>query len=159
MVLSAGIIVGVLAVMLLTATGVTGVVLAQPALGPAIRILAVGYMLWLAWMIATAPPLTAGKEAGRPPSFGAGLFLGVGNPKSYAAMSALYSGFVLAAEPGLDIALKLLVLLIMMCGVGVAWLLLGAALTRRFRDPATSRKMNIAFAVLLVASVAFAFLH
>jgi threonine/homoserine/homoserine lactone efflux protein len=47
----------------------------------------------------------------------------------------------------------------MMCGVGVAWLLLGAALTRRFRDPATSRKMNIAFAVLLVASVAFAFLH
>ena len=158
-VLSAGIIIGVLAVMLLTATGVTGVVLAQPALGPAIRILAVAYMLWLAWAIATAPPLAAGKPAGRPPSFGAGLFLGIGNPKSYAAMSALYSGFVLAAQPGLDIALKLSVLLVMLCGVAVAWLLLGAVLTRWFRDPATSRKVNIAFAVLLVASVAFAFLH
>jgi threonine/homoserine/homoserine lactone efflux protein len=159
LVLSAGIIVGVLAVMLLTATGVTGVILAQPALGPAIRILAVAYMLWLAWAIATAPPLTAGREAGRPPSFGAGLFLGVGNPKSYAAMSALYSGFALAEHAELDIALKLTVLLIMLCGVAVAWLLLGAVLTRWFRDPATSRAINIAFAVLLVVSVAFAFLH
>jgi threonine/homoserine/homoserine lactone efflux protein len=158
-VLSAGIIIGVLAVMLMTATGVTGLILAQPALGPAVQILAIAYMLWLAWKIATAPPLTSGGGDGRPPSFGAGLFLGVGNPKSYAAMSALYSGFMLAARPELDIALKLLVLLVMLCGVAVAWLLLGAALTRWFRDPAMSRRINIAFAVLLVASVAFAFLH
>ena len=158
-VLSAGIIVGVLAVMLMTATGVTGLILAQPALGPAAQILAIAYMLWLAWKIATAPPLTSGGEAGRPPSFGVGLFLGVGNPKSYAAMSALYSGFALAVEPQLDIALKLIVLLAMLVVVAVAWLLLGAVLTRWFRDPAMSRTINIAFAVLLVASVAFAFLH
>lgn len=159
MVLSAGIIIGVLAVMLMTATGVTGVILAQPALGPAVQIAAVAYMLWLAWKIATAPPLAGDKPPGRPPSFGAGLFLGIGNPKSYAAMSALSSGFVLASQPQLDIALKLVVLLAMLIVVAVAWLLLGAALTRWFRDPATSRAINIAFAILLVASVAFAFLH
>jgi threonine/homoserine/homoserine lactone efflux protein len=158
-VLSTGIIVGVVAVLLMTATGVTGLILAQPALGPAIQIVAVAYMLWLAWKIATAPPLTAGTESGRPPSFAAGLFLGVGNPKSYAAMSALYSGFVLARQAELDIALKLLVLLVMLCGVAACWLSLGAALTRSFRDPATSRAINIAFAVLLVVSVAFAFLR
>lgn len=159
LVLSAGIIVGVVAVMLMTATGVTALILAQPALGPAIQILAAAYMLWLAWKIATAPPLSAGTQSDRPPSFAAGLFLGAGNPKSYAAMSALYSGFALAQQAELDIALKLLVLLVMLCGVAACWLSLGAILTQRFRDPAASRAINIAFALLLVASVAFAFLR
>jgi threonine/homoserine/homoserine lactone efflux protein len=40
--------------------------------------------------------------------------------------------------------------------VNVAWLLAGAALTRLFRDPRTNRAINVAFAVLLVASVALA---
>lgn len=157
--LAAGIMVGVVAVMLLTASGITGLILAQPALGPAVQVLAAAYMAYLAWRIATAPPLTGGAEEGRPPSFAAGLFLGVGNPKSYAAMSALYSGFVLAQPPALDIALKLVVLLLMLCVVAATWLSLGAALTRWFRDPAASRRINIAFAVLLVASVVFAFLR
>jgi threonine/homoserine/homoserine lactone efflux protein len=37
-------------------------------------------------------------------------------------------------------------------------LLTGAALTRFFRDPRSNRIINVAFAVLLVASVALAFL-
>ena len=156
--LAAGIIVGVEAVMLLTGSGLTGLILAQPALGPAVQIAAAAYMAWLAWKIATAPPLTDGPKS-RAPSFAAGLFLGVGNPKSYAAMSALYSGFTLAAEPVLDVAVKMLVLLAMVVPVNVAWLLLGSALTRWFRDPAMNRAINITFAVLLIASVAFAFLR
>jgi threonine/homoserine/homoserine lactone efflux protein len=156
--LAAGIIVGVEAVMLLTASGLTGLILAQPTLGPAVQFAAAGYMAWLAWKIATAPPLTQA-QSGRTPSFGAGLFLGVGNPKSYAAMSALHSGFTLAAEPTLDVAFKMLVLLAMVVPVNVVWLLLGSALTRWFRDPAMNRAINIAFAVLLIASVAFAFLR
>ncbi|HEX2112955.1 MAG TPA: LysE family transporter [Alphaproteobacteria bacterium] len=157
--LAAGIIVGVQAVMLLTASGLTGLILAQPALGPAVQILAAAYMAYLAWKIATAPPL-AKNQAARPPSFGAGLFLGIGNPKSYAAMSALYSGFTLAVDrPLLDVGLKMLVLFAMVLAVAVAWLLLGSALTRWFRDPATNRAINIAMALLLVASVAFAFLR
>jgi threonine/homoserine/homoserine lactone efflux protein len=157
--LSAGIVVGVEAVMLLTASGLTGLILAQPALGPAVQIAATAYIAFLAWKIATAPPLTQAQSA-RPPSFGTGLFLGVGNPKSYAAMSALYSGFMLAADrPLLDVALKMLVLFAMVVPVNVTWLFLGSVLTRRLRDPAASRAINIGFAVLLVASVAFAFLR
>lgn len=157
--LSAGIIIGVEAVMLLTATGLTGLILAQPALGPAVQLAAAAYIAYLAWKIATAPPLQQAQSA-KPPSFAAGLFLGVGNPKSYAAMSALYSGFMLAPDrPPLDVALKMLVLFAMVVPVNITWLFLGSVLTRWFRDPATSRAINIAFAVLLVASVAFAFLH
>jgi threonine/homoserine/homoserine lactone efflux protein len=40
----------------------------------------------------------------------------------------------------------------------LAWLIAGAALTRFFRDPRTSRAINVTFAVLLIASVALALL-
>jgi threonine/homoserine/homoserine lactone efflux protein len=155
--LSAGIIVGVLAVLLVTASGLTGAVLAQPALGPIVRLAAAVYMLYLAWAIATAPPLAAESGDRRPPSFAAGLFLGVGNPKSYAAMAALFSGFVLADGPAADVAAKALILAAIIALVNVAWLLLGAALTRAFREPRMNRVINVALAVLLLASVAVAF--
>jgi threonine/homoserine/homoserine lactone efflux protein len=58
----------------------------------------------------------------------------------------------------LDAALKAGVLLAIIVAVDVAWLLVGAALTRLFRDPRTNRAINIAFAVLLLASVAAALL-
>jgi threonine/homoserine/homoserine lactone efflux protein len=158
--LAAGIMIGVLAVMLLAASGLTGLILAQPMLGPAVKVLAALYMLWLAFQIATSPPLAQGGPAGRAPSFGAGLFLAFGNPKAYAAMSALATGFTLAAgQPGVDLALKLAVLFVILCAVDAAWLLLGTAMTRFIRSPAAGRAVNIAFAVLLVASVALAFLH
>ena len=155
--LVAGIISGVLTVLLVTAAGLTGLILAQPVIGPAVRLLAVGYMVFLAWAIATAPPLGSDAGADRRPSFLAGVFLGVGNPKAYAAMAALFSGFILSQQDDLDVALKALVLTLIMATGNLAWLLLGSALTRFFRDPGTSRATNVAFAVLLLASVAFAF--
>jgi threonine/homoserine/homoserine lactone efflux protein len=155
--LAAGIIIGVLAVLLLTASGLAGLILAQPTIGPIVKILGALYMAWLAWAIATAPPLAQNAPDARAPSLGAGLFLGVGNPKAYAAMAALVSGFVLALDrPALDVTFKALILLVVIAIVNVAWLLLGAALTRIFRDPKMNRVINVIFAVLLVASVAFA---
>ncbi len=155
--LVAGIIAGVLAVLLVTAAGLAGLILAQPVIGPGVRLLAVGYMIYLAWAIATAPPLGSDAGSERRPSFLAGIFLGVGNPKAYAAMAALFSGFVLSERAGIDVALKVAVLIAIMAIGNLAWLLLGSGLTRFFRDPATSRAVNVAFAVLLLASVAFAF--
>lgn len=157
-VLSAGIIAGVFAVMLLTASGVATFALAQPALGPILKAAAALYMIYLAWRIATAPPLTERTQRRTPPSFGAGIFLGVGNPKTYAAMAALFSGFVLVSgAPAHDAALKMVVVVALMVGVNLLWLLLGAALTRAFRDPRMNRAINIVFAISLLASVAFAF--
>ena len=72
-------------------------------------------------------------------------------------MAALFSGFVLSEQADLDVALKALFLTLIMAAGHLAWLPLGSALTRFFRDPGTSRATNVAFAVLLLASVAFAF--
>ncbi|MGE0094039.1 MAG: LysE family translocator [Alphaproteobacteria bacterium] len=157
-VLSAGIIAGVWAVMLLTATGLAAFLLGEPALGPILKGAAALYMLYLAWRIASAPPLSAGEAKRAPPSFGVGVVLGVGNPKAYAAMAALFSGFTLVrAAPTHDAALKMALVVGIMVAVNLLWLLLGAALTNAFRDSRANRVINIVFALSLLASVAFAF--
>jgi threonine/homoserine/homoserine lactone efflux protein len=151
----AGINAGMVAVMAITATGVVGVLLALPGAGPLVVALAAAYFVYLALRIATAPPLADGAGERREPSFAAGVFLSLVNPKGYAAMAALFSGFVLVGEHlAIDVAAKVAVLAAIIAAVNVAWLVGGAALTRFFRDPAANRAINIAFAVLLIASVA-----
>jgi threonine/homoserine/homoserine lactone efflux protein len=156
--LSAGILIGVLVVMIMTGAGLAGLVLAQPGLGPAVSLLGAAYMLYLAWRIATAPPLTEADPDDSPPGFVAGLFLGFGNPKTYAAMAALFSGFVLVRDRELaDVALKIAVLTGIVLAMNLLWLMIGWALTRAMRTAALARAINVAFAVLLIASVALAF--
>jgi threonine/homoserine/homoserine lactone efflux protein len=130
-----GIIAGVVAVMALVASGLTGLVLALPGTAPIMAALAAAYIVWLAWRIATAPPL--GEQAGaKPPSTVAGFLLALANPKAYAAMAALFSGFALIGErPALDALLKALLLVGIMAAVDLAWLVAGSALTRCFREP------------------------
>jgi threonine/homoserine/homoserine lactone efflux protein len=155
----AGIIVGMVAVMAITAAGVVGVLLALPGVTPVVAALGAAYFAFLAFRIATAPPLTERTDGRRQPSFAGGVFLSLVNPKGYAAMAALFSGFVLVRERlALDVATKIGVLMAIITAVNVAWLVSGAALTRFFRDRRTNRIINVAFAALLVASLPFALL-
>jgi threonine/homoserine/homoserine lactone efflux protein len=103
--------------------------------------------------------LADGAEQQRRPTFIGGLFLSLVNPKGYAAMAALFSGFVLVpGRIGLDIAAKMAGLMVLIAAVNLAWLTAGAALTRYFREPRTNRIINVSFAILLVASVALVLL-
>ena len=150
----AGLTIGMVVVMGIVASGVVGLLLAVPGAGPVVTGLAALYFVWLAWRIATAPPLSEEGSARPPPTFLAGLLLSLVNPKGYAAMAALYSGFVLM--PGqvvFDIAVKVAWLTLVIAAVNVGWLLVGAALTRLFRDPRSNSIVNVAFAILLLGSV------
>ncbi len=150
----AGINTGILAVMGLTASGVTGVLLALPGAAPFLVGVAAAYFAYLAYRIATAPPLGDSQRQGRSPSFAAGFLLNLANPKAYAAMTALFGGFILVEDHlALDAAAKVVLLLGTVVTVNLCWLLSGAALTRFFHDPTISRVINLIFAGLLVASV------
>ncbi|MBN9085312.1 MAG: LysE family transporter [Reyranella sp.] len=152
-----GIGVGMVAVMAITASGVIGLMLALPGVAPVVTVAAAAYFLWLAWRIAMAPPLTEGNAQRQPPSFGAGFTLSLINPKGYAAMAALFSSFVLLRDRvTADAVAKIAVLTVVITAVNVLWLISGAALTRFFRDPRTNRIVNVAFAILLLASVVLA---
>jgi len=85
--------------------------------------------------------------------------LNLTNPKAYASFTAVFAGFDLL--PGDAIASSILEVLVLTGLAGafnLAWLLAGNALQRFFQDEKTSRRINISFAILLLASVAVAFL-
>ncbi len=155
----AGIVVGMVLVMAAVAGGLVGLLTAVPGMTPVVTVLAAAYFLYLAWRIAMAPSLTYADTARRAPTFIAGLALSLVNPKGYAAMAALYSGFVLVPDRlGFDIAAKMAALTLIIVAVNAGWLLAGSGLTRFFRDPYSNRLIKIVFAVLLVVSVVLAFL-
>ena len=155
----AGAIFGMLVIMAVTASGLAALVLAVPGLRHAVVAAALAYMLWLAWKIAAAPPRLSAAPPARPPSFAGGCLLQLSNPKAYAAMAALFSGFVLQANsPILDAAWKILLLLTIIAAVTTAWLHLGALLARIATRPSIQRAINVTFAILLLASVLVALL-
>jgi threonine/homoserine/homoserine lactone efflux protein len=147
------------AVMLITASGVVGALVLIPGATALITVLAAAYFLYLAFRIATAPPLAENHGQSEQPSFAAGIVLSLVNPKAYAAMAALFSGFVLIREHvALDAFTKLAVLTLVIIAVNIVWLVIGAALTRWFRRPQANRAINVTFAILLLASLPLALL-
>jgi threonine/homoserine/homoserine lactone efflux protein len=152
-----GIILGTVGVLLLIATGVTGAILAVPALGSVIAVLAACYILYLAWRIATAPPLKQGAGTGQRPSLPAGFLLAIANPKAFAAIGAVFSGHQLVSGDVLaDSLLKILALAPLIVVINTMWLAFGSLIASALRDPRLSRMANICFAILLVISVGFA---
>jgi threonine/homoserine/homoserine lactone efflux protein len=148
-----GLIAGILVVMIAVATGMVGILLELPGVAPVIAVLAAVYFVYLAYRIATAPPSQARSAAGRPPSFAGGCLLSMFNPKAYIAMAALFSGHgLIPGHPVTDAVLKASILAVVIALVDAAWLVGGSGLARLCRGPRANRALNLAFAVLLLAS-------
>ncbi len=156
-----GLNLGMVAVIAIVGTGFAGVVLALPGVAPVVTVIAVTYFVYLAYKIATAPPLATADTAGPggAPRWYFGIGLSLVNPKAYAAMAAMFSGHVLVEGDHLaDSLWKAALLLATIVVVNILWLSLGAAMTRFLKSERTSRIVNISFAVLLLAAVASAML-
>jgi threonine/homoserine/homoserine lactone efflux protein len=141
-------------VLLLIATGVTVAVLAVPALATAITLTAAAYTLYLAWRIATAPPLAQDPATAKAPAFPGGFFPALANPKAFATIGAVYAGHtVVGGDLAMDAAVKVLALALVIVLVNSTWLVFGSMIAALLHDPKKARIMNISFALLLVASV------
>jgi threonine/homoserine/homoserine lactone efflux protein len=91
-----GIIVGTMIVLVAVATGITATLLAVPALRAVLIAISMAYILWLAYHIATAPPVAAETAAAAAPSFAGGTLLGAANPKGWVAIAAVFASVRLA---------------------------------------------------------------
>lgn len=155
----AGIIGGTAVVLLLIASGVTGLLFAVPGVLPVLTAAALLYILYLAYKIARAPVLSQGANQGAAPSLAGGLLLAVGNPKAFAAIGAVYAGVAVVPDlPLWDAVVKVAALSVAIVVINTSWLIAGAALSRFLRHPRIGRVVNVVFALLLVLSVALAFL-
>lgn len=154
----AGIVLGTAGVLIMIATGVTGLVLTEPVLVTVLTVVAAGYILYLAWKIATAPVLSRADGASPPPAFTPGFILAIANPKAYAAIGAVYSGHTVVDDAlFFDTLAKVLALGLVIIAVNTTWLFFGSSFSPFLSHPTLGRIANIAFGLMLLVSVASVF--
>jgi len=130
----AGIIAGTTAVLLAVATGITAALLALPAVRPVLLAAGAAYIVWLAYHIATAPPLAADGSRSDAPGLVGGTLLGIANPKAWIAIAAVFASARLADGAAVDAAAKVAVLAVMIVAINTTWLAAGASLAPLLRD-------------------------
>ena len=148
-----GLIVGTTAVLVAVAAGVVAMLMSVPRLAPARVGVSAAYIAYLAFRIATAPPLSRQDPAASAPSFAGGFLLGVANPKAYLAIAAVFAGTTLAVPSRLGEALlKTAILTIMIVVIHLVWLTAGVSLSRLLHHPVSSRIVNLLFAAILIVT-------
>jgi threonine/homoserine/homoserine lactone efflux protein len=154
-----GLIVGTIAVLLAVAVGVMAVVVAIPHGGGVLGAVSALYIVYLAYRIATAPPLGSTGKPIAAPGFTGGLLLAIANPKAYLAIAAVFAGTtVVASNHGRDAVAKTMLLSGMIVVIHLAWLFAGVSLSRTLQDPGRSHAVNRALAAALVVTTAIALL-
>jgi len=155
-----GAIAGTIAVLLAVATGVVGLLMSAPALGAALTLGSTVYILYLAWKIATAAPLSKQAANGSAPALAAGFLLAVANPKAWFAIAAVFTGSTLIeSSRELDGLLKAAILAIMIVLIHLFWMLGGVSFSGFLSHPLRSRVVNILFGLILVGTTGLALIR
>jgi threonine/homoserine/homoserine lactone efflux protein len=150
-----GVTVGMGVMMFVVAFGLGSVVLADPTVLRALNWIGAGFLLWLAWKIATAGrnDMAAGRK---PVGFiGAAAFQWI-NPKSW-LVCASAAGAYLNAQSGSALAQAMAfgaVFILASLPCCFVWLAFGATAQRFLRTDRAQWTFNIAMGVLLAGSVA-----
>ncbi|MBL3572910.1 LysE family translocator [Rhodovulum sulfidophilum] len=137
---------------LLVGTGLMALFDAVPALNLVLKVISVGYLLWLAFKIATAAPLEERDADSRPMTFlWAATFQGV-NPKAWAmCLSAIT---LYAPDRSLLSVAIVAPAFTLVCFPAIAvWAWLGTVVCQWLSNATRLRAFNITMAALLVASL------
>ncbi|PIE18309.1 MAG: hypothetical protein CSA65_05205 [Proteobacteria bacterium] len=124
----------------------------QPQLRLAITVGSVGYMLWLAWKIATAAPAGTGNAPARPLTFAQAAAFQWVNPKGWIMAITAISVYAGSAS-GAVIAVVAIFVLVNLPSVSL-WTIMGTQIARLLRNPRHLRVFNGMMAALLVATLA-----
>ncbi|MDC1381786.1 LysE family translocator [Octadecabacter sp.] len=153
----AGLFVGSNIVLMLVISGVAATALALPWLRTTLLIASLGYLLWLAWRIASAGAQIRFIEASTPLGFWNGLALQPINPKAYVVSTTLFTGFRFMPDAlWLETAIKLLIMNLIWIPLHVGWLAAGISLRRLNLGPQSQRRVNIAMALSMLIAVGLA---
>ena len=148
-----GVCLGFAAMVFAVGMGLGSLFATYPALYDVMRVVAVVYMLWLAWRIATSQGLGEAAGAARPMSFLEAVAFQWINPKAWAMALGAIAAFV---SPETFVA-SVVVVTIVFAAINLpciaSWAGFGVVLRRFLDRPWTLRVFNITMAVLLVASL------
>ena len=150
----AGVAVGMGLMMFLVAFGLGSLVVGHPLIFLLLKVSGVGFLLWLAWKIATADHSASMKDKEPVGFWGAAAFQWV-NPKSW-LVSVSAVGTYLHAQAGnaliqsLFFGLLFVLAALPSCFI---WLAFGASLQRLLQTERAARAFNIAMGILLAGAV------
>lgn len=151
----AGVVAGMAGLIGMAALGLGGAVSALPGAMQGLRWGGAALLLWLAWKVASAPPLAGGARGDAVGFWHAFAFQWV-NPKSWIVGASAAATYGSAAGDGVSRALLMAALF----GAAAApscllWLAFGSALQRALTDARRARVFNAVMGGLLAASVVF----
>jgi threonine/homoserine/homoserine lactone efflux protein len=145
-----GLILGTISVLAAVAMGVMAIVLSIPHGASALVAVSIVYMFYLAFRIATAPPLADQRGHAATPGVVGGFLLAIANPKAHLAIAAVFAGTsILHEDRAFDAVIKTALLSVMIVIIHLCWLFVGTSLTRVLRKPVSSRVVNILLAISL----------
>lgn len=153
----AGIVFGFGLLVFLAGMGLFSVLDVFPVLYQALHLLAVVYMLYLAYKIATAKPLNhEGASESKPMTFlQAAAFQWV-NPKAIVVAIAAITTYV-PETSGADFLVNVSLVALLFAAMTIptmgAWTVLGSTFRKFLRDPLYYKIFNVTMALLLVASL------
>ena len=157
---TAGVVLGSLTVIAAVTTGLAAFLFSYSPLRVILLAASAAYLLYLAYRIATSTVGIAIKEAPHPLRFMNGIAMQVINPKAYAVMTTLFSGFAFYPDSTLvEVTLKTAILMSISTPVHVLWLLAGATVKQLALSPRTARMVNVTMALSMLAVVALALLR
>ena len=149
----AGAWVGVPLLMLGVGYGLYGLLMAFPWLFVALRVVALAYLLYLAWRIATAGDPQSGRTGGRPLTFlQAAAFQWV-NPKVWMMAVTAIATFGRADHLGVDVAIVAATFPLANAIPLISWTLFGTVMRRLLSSPRTVSLFNVSMAILLLLSL------
>lgn len=151
-----GILSGLAVAIFCASIGLATLFVTFPTMKLICQIVGTGYILFVAYKIATAPTNIT-ETAVSPPSFKDGFILNLLNPKAYAAFLAIFSQFLLPlASTNLSYLATGVICLLVAALVDMLWLFFGGLLRPIFAEPKQARIIRILFALLMIIAVAFA---
>jgi threonine/homoserine/homoserine lactone efflux protein len=152
-----GVVLGSLVVMAAVVSGLAAFLLSYPALRYLLLGLSAAYLLYIAARIAFTGAEVAIIAADRPLRFWNGIAMQIINPKAYAVMTTMFSGFAFMPDnTGLEALIKAAVFTAISFPVHTIWLYLGHSLKRMALGPRTARAVNIAMAIAMLGAVGLA---
>lgn len=148
-----GVALGFSFMVLAVGLGIGQLLVSSPIVYTGLRIVAVAYLLWLAWGIANSRGIEEGAAGARPLSFLEACAFQWVNPKGWVMAIGATTSYVIVGGLVSNAALTAAIFAVIGFASSAAWAVFGASFRRLFDDARTLRLANITLALLLVASL------
>jgi len=149
----AGVSLGCVAMLILVGLGLGKIFAAVPLIYGALRYAGAAYLLWLAWKIAQAGPMTDRQAGGRPMTFWQAAAFQWVNPKAWVMVVGAVSAYAPREGFGQNVVVLALLLGLVNVPSICVWAGFGTVLRPLLSHPGRVRVFNVTMALLLVLSL------